>query len=56
MERRFAAGGAVEELAEFGDVLRFERIAAGTEQIERPPVHKEDGFLTFVNNQLCQDC
>ena len=54
MERCISTGGAVQQLANHGDILRFQRISAGTEQIQCLPIHEEDCFLAFMDNQLGQ--
>ena len=39
------AGGPIQQLADFGDVLRFQRVAPGAEQVQGLAVHKENCFL-----------
>src|SRR5699024_3577013 len=53
MKRRFPVGGNIGKFPEKRNILRFQRITSCTEQVKSLTVHKENGFLTFVNNQLC---
>ena len=46
------AGGPIQQLADFGDVLRFQCVAPGAEQVQSLAVHKENCFLRFVDHQL----
>ena len=39
------AVGRIETFADFGDVLRFQRVAPGAEQVQGLAVHKENCFL-----------
>ena len=52
VERRFAAGRNVYKLPEKRDVLSFKCVPSGTEQVKSLSIHKENGFLTFVHDQL----
>ena len=52
VERRHAAGRKLQDLADQRNVLRFERVAPRSEQIERLSVHHKDRFLTLVDDQL----
>ena len=52
VERRLIACCPVQQFAEFWYVLRFKCISARSEQIERLTVHKENGFLAFVDYKL----
>lgn len=54
MERGFVAGRSVENLSDFRDILGFQCITTGSEQIQRLTVHEENRFLRLVNDELCQ--
>ena len=44
----------IDQFSKFRNVLRFKCVAAGAKQIQSLSVHKEDGFLTFMNDKLGQ--
>ena len=54
VERCFIARCTVKHLPDLRDILCFESITAGAEQIQCLTVHEEYRFLRFVNDQLCQ--
>ena len=52
MERRFAACCTVQKFANLGNVFGFKCIPTRTEKVESLTVHKENRFLTFMNDEL----
>ena len=52
MERALITGSAVQRLSNQRDILCFKRIATCTKQVKCLSVHKEDRFLTFMNDEL----
>ena len=54
VERGLIAGSTVQYFTDLGDILRFQRVAPGSEQIQRLTVHEENSLLRFMHDQLCQ--
>ena len=46
--------GEVVHISDFRDILGFQCITTGSEQIQRLTVHEENRFLRLVNDELCQ--
>ncbi len=54
VEGGVAAGGAVQQAAKLGNVLGFQGVTARAKGVQSLTVHKEDGLLALVNDQLGQ--
>ena len=52
VKRRFAVRRAVQKPAEQRRVLRFQRVASGSKQVERLPIQKQHSLLRLVDNKL----
>ena len=52
MERALGVGRELVELLQQRKLLRLQRVATRTKQVERLSVAEEDGLLTFVDDQL----
>jgi hypothetical protein len=52
MKWGFSVGGNVSKFSKKRNILRFKSMPAWTKQIQRLAIHEENGFLTFVHDQL----
>jgi hypothetical protein len=52
VERRHPAERGLEELPDQRQILRFQSVTAGREQVQGLAVHEENGFLALVDDQL----